>query len=203
MMKLLHSPLSPYVRKVMVTAHETGLIDQIETVDGSTTPLDPVDSVVAINPVGRIPALITEDGQTLVDSRVICRYLNHRAGGSLHGSGDAEFPIIAREALAEGMIDSCLLVAYEGRMRPEEIRHQPWVDGQKAKARRGAAAFNARIDEMGGDLSIDQIALGCALGYADFRIPDLGWRDGNDALTSWYEAFSQRPSMVATAPPAA
>jgi len=187
----------------MVTAHETGLIDQIETVDGATTPLDPADSVVAINPVGRIPALVTEDGQALVDSRVICRYLNHRAGASLYGSGDGEFPIIAREALAEGMIDSSLLVAYEGRMRPEELRHQPWVEGQTAKASRGISAFNARVGELGGDLSIDKIALGCALGYADFRLPDLGWRDDNAALAAWYADFSQRPSMVATAPPAA
>ncbi len=156
-----------------------------------------------MNPVGRIPALITEDGAVLADSRVICRYLNAQAGGSLHGSGADEFPIIAREAQAEGMIDSCLLVAYEGRMRPDDKRHEPWIEGQKAKARRGAAGFNARIGEMGGDLSIDQIALGCALGYADFRIPDLGWRDGNAALAAWYEDFSQRPSMVATAPPPA
>ncbi len=201
MMKLVHSPLSPYVRKVMVTAHETGLIDQIEAIDGSTTPLAPNGELVAQNPLGRIPALVTESDGCLFDSRVICRYLNHRGGGALYGAGADEFAIIGREALAEGMIDSTLLSVYEGRLRPEEKVHQPYIDGQHEKARRGASAFNARIAEMSGDLTIDQIALGCALGYADLRVPDLGWRDGNTALADWYAAFAERPSMAATAPP--
>ncbi|MEM9140824.1 MAG: glutathione S-transferase N-terminal domain-containing protein, partial [Pseudomonadota bacterium] len=105
-MKLFHSPLSPYVRKCMIVAHELGLTDRIETVEGSGTPLAPNEAVVDANPVGRIPALVTDDAGTLMDSRVICRYLNHLGGGALYGSGAGEFPIIAREALAEGMIDS-------------------------------------------------------------------------------------------------
>ena len=199
-MKLFHSPLSPYVRKVMVVAHETGLLDRIELVAGTGTPLEPNPDVLTHNPVGRIPALVTDDGLTLIDSRVICRYLNRLAGGALYGSGDAEFPIIAREALAEGMIDSALLAAYEARLRPEEIRFQPWVDGQRAKVLRGCEAFERRIGEMAGELTIDKIALGCALGYADFRLADLGWRDGCPKLADWYAAFSKRPSMQATAP---
>lgn len=200
MMTLFHSPLSPYVRKVIVVAHETGLIDQITNVDGGGTPMDPNDGVVGANPVGKIPALVTEDGTNLSDSRVICRYLNHRGGGSLYASGDAEFPIIAREALAEGMIDAALLAAYEGRLRPAEIQYKPWVDAQRAKVMRGMQAFEARLGEMTGDLTIDQIALGCALGYADFRHADLGWRDQCPGLAGWFAAFSERPSMQATVP---
>ena len=197
-MKLFHSPLSPYVRKVMITAHEMGLVDQIELVAGTGTPMEPSADVVAANPVGRIPALVTDDAGTLMDSRVICRYLNHLGGGALY-DGD-EFRIIAREALAEGAIDSCLLAAYEGRMRPENMQFQPWVDGQLAKARRALQAFNDRIEEMSGDLSIDKIALGCALGYADFRHGTLGWRDSCPKLDAWYEEFASRPSMQATKP---
>lgn len=197
-MKLYYSPLSPYVRKCMVVAHELGLADQIEKVELATTPLDPNDEIVSANPLGRIPALVTQDHGTLMDSRVICRYLNHLGGGSLY-AGD-EFRVIAREALAEGCIDSCLLAAYERRMRPEDIQYEPWVDGQLAKARRALQDFDARIDEMSGDLSIDKIALGCALGYADFRHGTLGWREDCPKLDAWYETFAQRPSMQATKP---
>ena len=199
-MKLMYSPLSPYVRKTMVVAHELGLVDKLELVERSGTPLDPNEDIVAANPVGRIPALILDDGSVLTDSRVICRYYNHIGGGALYGSGEAEFPIIAREALAEGMIDSALLCAYEWRLRPEEMRFQPFVDGQRAKVLRGAQAFEKRIGEMSGDLTIDKIALGCALGYIDFRLPDLGWRDSCPKLEAWYAKFAQRPAMQATKP---
>jgi glutathione S-transferase len=201
MMKLYHSPLSPYVRKVMVVARETGLIDEIETVEGTGTPLQPNDEAVAANPLGKIPALITEDGLTLYDSRVICRYLDTRAGAGLYPAGAAQFPVLQREALAEGMIDAGLLTAYEWRLRPEALRFQPWVDGQKDKVRRGVEAFERHIDAMAGSLTIDKIALGCALGYIDFRLADLNWRDEHPGLAAWYEEFSGRPSMKETAPP--
>ncbi len=200
MMKLYHSPLSPYVRKVMVVAHEVGLLDDIETVDGSGTPMAPNDEAVAVNPLGKIPALVTEDGLTLYDSRVICRYLDHKGGANLYPGGAAQFPVLSREALAEGMIDAALLTAYEWRLRPEELRFQPWVDGQRAKVMRGVDAFERHIDAMAGHLTIDKIALGCALGYIDFRIGDLNWRDEHPGLAAWYKDFSGRQSMKETAP---
>jgi glutathione S-transferase len=199
-MKLFHAGASPYVRKVMVTLHETGQLDDVEVVPCATTPMDPNPDLVAEAPLGRIPALVTEDAGTLFDSRVICRYLNARAGAGLYGSGTGEFTIIAREALAEGMIDSCLLTVYEGRLRPEEKVHQPYIDAQLGKVRRAMAAFNGRIGEMSGEMTIDKIALACGIGYADFRLPDLGWRGDNPALAEWYAAFADRPSMQATAP---
>ena len=199
-MKLLYSPASPYVRKVMITAHELGLTDKLELSTGGSSPLDPNPDIVVVNPIGRIPALILDDGTALTDSRVICRYLNHVAGGSLYGSGDAEFPIIAREALAEGMIDSALLMVYEGRLRPEDKQFQPWVDGQRNKITTACARLNERIGEFGGDISIDKIALVTALGYLDFRMPDFGWRDGNSGLADWFAAMSERASVQATMP---
>lgn len=199
-MKLYHSPASPYVRKVMITAHELDLVDRIELVRAASSPLDPNADVVAQNPVGKIPALVTDDGTVLTDSRVICRYLNHVAGGVLYASGEDEFPIIAREAVAEGMIDAALLIVYEGRLRPDEMRFEPWVEGQKKKILTGCARMNERIGEFSGGITIDKIALGAALGYFDFRMPDLGWRDGNAGLADWYSEFSKRPSMTATEP---
>jgi glutathione S-transferase len=200
MMKLYHSPLSPYVRKVMVVAHEAGLLDRIETVDGSGTPMAPNDEAVAVNPLGKIPALVTEDGTTLYDSRVICRYLDHLAGAGLYPGGEAEFPVLQREALAEGIIDAGLLTAYEWRLRPENLRFQPWVDGQRAKVMRGIDEFERHADALSGSLTIDKIALGSALGYVDFRLADLNWRDRHARLAAWYEEFSGRESMKATVP---
>lgn len=200
MMKLYHSPLSPYVRKVMVVAHETGLLDEIEIAYGSGTPMEPNDETVVVNPLGKIPALVTEDGIALFDSRVICRYLDTLGGAGLYPKGESEFPVLQREALAEGMIDAALLVSYEGRLRPENMRFQPWVDGQKGKIMRGAEAFERHIDALAGHLTADKIALGCALGYVDFRIADLKWRDECPALAAWYKDFSSRHSMKATVP---
>ncbi|MEM7746280.1 MAG: glutathione S-transferase [Pseudomonadota bacterium] len=199
-MKLFYAAASPYVRKVMITAHELGLADRIETVTAPTSPLDPNADLLAVNPVGKIPALVTEDAGTLFDSRVICRYLNHVGGGSLYGSGAGEYPIIGREALAEGMIDAMLLAVYERRLRSEDMVSEPWVIGQMAKAKRGMADFDHRVGELGGDVTIDKIALGAALGYADFRHGNLGWRADCPKLADWYEAFLERPSMQATMP---
>ncbi|MEM7188723.1 MAG: glutathione S-transferase [Pseudomonadota bacterium] len=199
-MKLFHAFASPYVRKVMITAHELGLVDQLELVQHATTPVDANPEVIAANPLARIPALQLDDGSVLMDSRVICRYLNHIGGGSLYGSGDAEFPIIAREAMAEGALDSSLFVIYEGRLRPEEKHHAPLLDGHMGKVTRALGAFDARIDEMSGDLTIDKIALGALCGYLNFRMPDLGWQTDNPALADWFAAFEGRPSMQATIP---
>ncbi len=199
-MILYHSPLSPYVRKVVVTAQETGQLGDIEQVNGSGTPLDPNTETLSVNPLGKIPCLITDSGEAIFDSRVICRYLDIRSGAGLYPAGELGIAVQTREALAEGMIDAALMVAYEGRLRPEELRFAPWVEGQKDKVRRGAEAFEARIAEMTGPVRADQIALGCALGYIDFRVPDLGWRSSCPALSDWYETFSARPSMQATIP---
>ena len=201
MMTLYHSPLSPYVRKVMVVAHEVGLLDDIEKVEGTGTPLEPNDATVAVNPLGKIPALVTEEGLTLYDSRVICRYLDHLGGAGLYPSGATQFLVLQREALAEGMIDAALLAVYEWRLRPENLRFQPWADAQRAKAMRGVEEFERHIDAMAGHLTIDKIALGCALGYLDFRLGDLNWRDEHPGLAAWYKEFSARQSMKETAPP--
>ena len=199
-MKLFHSPLSPYVRKVKVVAHEAGMLDEIELIEATSAPTDPNDEVVAANPIGKIPVLETDDGQHIVDSRVICRYLDEKAGLGLYPHGATQYPVLTREAIAEGMIDAALLAVYEGRLRPEEIRFQPWVDGQLSKVMNGVKYFEYHIDALGGHLTIDKIALGCALGYLDFRHPDLDWRAESPALTAWYNAFAERQSMKATAP---
>ncbi len=199
-MKLYHSPLSPYVRKVMVTLDLTGQLGEVELIPGSGTPLAPNDATVGANPLGKIPCLIGDDGMAMFDSRVICRYLDHRAKAGLYPEGDALFPVLTAEALADGIIDAVLLTAYEWRLRPEEFRYQPWVDGQVAKVERGLAALEHTGLVLSGPINAARIAAGCALGYVNFRLADLGWRDRCPTLAAWYAEFAETPAMKATAP---
>ncbi len=199
-MKLYHSPASPYVRKVMVTLDLTGQLGEVELIPGSGTPLAPNDATIAANPLGKVPCLIADDGAAMFDSRVICRYLDHRAKAGLYPEGDALFPVLTAEALADGIIDATLLTAYEWRLRPAEIRYQPWVDGQVAKVERGLAALEQTGLVLTGPINAARIAAGCALGYVDFRLADLGWRDRCPTLAAWYAEFAATPAMKATVP---
>ncbi len=199
-MKLYHSPTSPYVRKVMLTLDLTGQSGDVELIPGSGTPLAPNDATIAANPLGKVPCLIGDDGEPIFDSRVICRYLDQRAQAGLYPEGAALIPVLTAEALADGIIDAVLLTAYEWRLRPEEIRFQPWVDGQVAKVERALAVLEQTALVLSGPINAARIAAGCALGYVDFRLADLGWRDRYPALAAWYAGFAATPAMKATVP---
>lgn len=199
-MRLYHSPTSPFVRKVMVTLKLTGQEADVELVPGSGTPLEPNAATVSANPLGKIPCLVTEDAGTLFDSRVICRYLDWRAKAGLYPEGVALFPVLAAEALADGIMEAGILAVYEWRLRPEEIRFQPWVDAQVAKVGRAVAALEASAPVLSGPMNAAKIAAGCALGYIDFRFPDSGWRERHPRLAEWYAGFSDTPEMQATIP---
>ncbi len=199
-MQLIFAKPSPYARKVWVTLHETGQADEVEPVEVSTTPMATDPAVAAANPVGKIPALLRNDGPAIYDSRVICRYLDARAGTGLYPEARI-WDTLTLEATADGILDAALSMVYERRIRPEEMVHEPWIEAQWAKAARSVAALNARwMSHLQGPLDAGQIAVGCALGYLDFRLGDRGWRTGNPALADWYEGFAARDSMVASAP---
>lgn len=199
-MKLIFSPLSPFVRKVHVLLHETGQLGDVEVVDVATTPLDTNPEAAAANPLGKIPALVRADGPTLYDSRVITRYLDDRAGGKMYPEARL-WDVLTLEATAEGIMEAALSMTYEARFRPEEMQYAPWVEGQWQKASRALAAVNARwMSHLAGPLDMSHIAMGCALGYLDFRHHARSWRVGNEALADWYAAFSERDSMTKTAP---
>ena len=199
-MKLFHSGTSPYVRKVMLVLHHTRQLDRVELVPGSGTPLEPNAATIKANPLGKVPCLVTDDGQTIYDSRVICRYLDDRTKSGLYPAGDALFPMLTAEALADGIIDAVLLTAYEWRLRPEDKRYQPWVDGQVAKVERGLAVMETNELVLEGALNAAKIAAGAALGYVDMRQGGLGWRDRCPKLAAWYAKFAETPEMKATAP---
>ncbi|MFN3845448.1 MAG: glutathione S-transferase [Paracoccaceae bacterium] len=201
-MKLYHSPTSPYVRKVMVLIAETG-IRGIETVTASGTPTSPDPTLIERNPLGKVPALERPDGPTLYDSRVICQFLDAEAGAGLYPAAPRLWDTLTVEATADGILDAAILMVYESRIRPEDKRFSPWVEGQWAKINRAIDVLETRwIDHLDGPLDIGQIATACALGYLDFRHSSRNWRKGRASLAEWEAGFAKRPSMLATAPEA-
>ena len=203
-MRLYTSPTTPFGRKVQVAVIEAGLTDRvaIEVVGG--TPLDPGTMPLDTNPLGKIPALLREDGGAIYDSRVICRYLDDVSGGKLYPTGAALWDTLVLEATADGMLDAAVLMVYEARLRPEEARFAPWVEGQWAKVARALDAVETRwTANLVDPVEMGQIALACALSYLDFRHDARSWRTGRPRLAAWEAGFAARPSMVATRPPAA
>lgn len=201
-MRLYHSPNSPFVRKVVVLLAETGQADAVTLVPASGTPLDPGTMPLAQNPLGKIPCLERGDGPALYDSRVICRFLDDRAGGRLYPPPPRLWGTLTLEATADGIMDAAILMVYEERVRPEALRLRDWVEGQWAKVARALDALEARwLSHLHGPLDIGQIAVACALGYLDLRHAARDWRRGRDGLAAWAARFAERDSMKATAPP--
>jgi len=200
-MKLYHSTTSPYVRKVMVVAQITGQIEEIDLIAGSGTPMDPNVATCSANPLGKVPCLVTDDGLAIYDSRVITRYLDARKAGGLYPEGDALWPVLTREALADGVLDAAILTVYESRLRPEELRFSPWLQAQRSKILRALGTLEGEAGRFPADrFDASHIGVASALGYLDFRFPDLGWREGRPALAQWYEAAARRPEMIETRP---
>ena len=201
-MKLYYSPTSPYVRKVMVLLHETGQIDNVELVNVAGTPMEPSEALMTKNPLTKVPVLELPNGTVLLDSRVICAFLNGRAKAGLYQTGKAHWQTRTLEALADGILDAALSIVFEGRLRPAEKQMDEWRDAQWGKIERTCAALERDwMDHLAGPLDMGQIAAGCALSYLDFRLDERGWRKGNDALATWFKAFESRASMAATPPP--
>ena len=199
-MKLVYASASPFVRKVMALMYETGQVDQVELMPVMTTPVSTPPEVRAANPMGKIPALIRDDGPALYDSRVICRYLDDRGKGGLYPD-DTLWEILTLEATADGIMDAAVLMVYERRVRPDHLVSEDWVEAQWGKVSGALYALETRwMDSLNGPLNMGQIAVACALGYLDFRHDARNWRAGRGALDDWYAVFSERESMKATAP---
>ena len=198
-MKLLMSPASPFVRKVLVLLHETKQIDDVvmQSVQagiGSTEA-----ALKAANPVGKIPALVRDEGPTLYDSRVICRFFDARAGAGLYPENGWDSLVL--ESTADALMDAAVLMVYEARFRPEEKQSGEWIENQWIKVEGALNALNSRwLSHLEAPLDIGHIAVASALGYLDFRHDARNWRVGRDGLANWFERFSDRDSMRATVP---
>ena len=199
-MKLTFSPGSPFARKVRITAIELGLIDKIELVPATVAPTQPNEKYSHdISPLRKLPALILDDGQVIVDSGVIVEYLDDLGGGKLiPASGPARWQAKTEHAIIQGMADAMLLCRYEVGVRPKELLWQAWVDDQWDRAWQGFARFEKHPDLLTRPLDVSQIALVSVLIYADFRFADCGWRTTFPNLKAFYDKMIERPSVKAS-----
>ena len=198
-MKLTDSPASPFVRKVKVLSMETGLDSRIELVSLAVADLPP--ELLAMNPIGKIPALITDDGLRLDDSPLICEYLDslHDGPKMIPESGAERWRVLNVEAIVDGFLDAA--VARRGEMsRPDGERSPPNIEKLRLRMERCLDDLEAIVDSLGDTFDLAQICTGVACGYADFRWAAEPWRSNRPKLTAWYESFAQRPSMQATVP---
>ena len=204
MMILRSSPASPFGRKVRIAIALLGF--ESETQIEAADPTNITDTLRRQNPLGKIPALIAEDGNAYYDSRVILEFLDERAGGGRIIPREARARLAASrlQALADGILDASILTVYEARWRASEHHEQKWLDHQAGKVTRALAALEANppaLDGAPGSLpNVGQIALACALGYRDFRFGDT-WRAEHPRLVGWLDDFAARvPAFAATKP---
>lgn len=202
-MKLVASLTSPYARKIRVALAEKSLPFELEV----DIPWLADTRVPSYNPLGKVPALVADDGELWFDSPVIAEYLDTLAGPLLLPADRvAALPVRQAEALADGITDAAVAAFLEG-MRPAERQDPASIERQLGKIHRGLAALEQRLAQrkgLGGEaLTIADIAAGCTLGYLDFRFAHLGWRAAHPQLAAWAAGLLARPSFTTTAPPAA
>jgi glutathione S-transferase len=204
-MKLTYSPASPFARKVRIAAIELGLIDQIEFTPVTVAPGTPNDEYSKIHPLKKLPVLILDNGDVIVDSYVIAEYLDELAGGGklIPASGPMRWKVKSEHSLLQGMLDSMLLCRYENVVRPEALRWKAWSDDHWNRAWLGMARFEQQPDLMSRPFDIGMIGLTCVLGYADFRFADCGWHKAYPKLDAFYQKMLERPSVKVSVPPAA
>lgn len=203
-MKLFHSTTSPYVRKVMVVAHERGLADGIELVPANVSPIKRDDAIYAHNPAGKVPTLITDDGSAIHDSRVIVEYLDSLKGdGRVIPKGKKRFAALVLQSIGDELCTSAVALRYETAVRPQDKQWDDWKAGLTGK-------INAALDDLEANwtrhlkrrVDIGSIAVAVALNYIEFRYPELNWRKKRRKLAAFFDAFNERPSMKVTQPPA-
>lgn len=188
---------SPYARKTIVFAHEAGIAHRLAVIDHETSPTNRNPAVFAVNPLGKVPVLITPEAGAVFDSLVICDYLDGLHGGPrlIPAAGPARWRALRLHAVAQGLCDAGIALRWETLRRPEPLRYPPLAEGQTAKL---VDSYDLLEREtFDGPVDIGQIGLATALAWLAFRaLPDF--RPGRPRLTRWYETFSERPSMQAT-----
>jgi len=200
MMKLMSSPGSPYVRKVVMAAHLKGLAAKLDMRPTDTNKGD--DELNAKNPLGKIPCLVTEAGEAIFDSHVICEYLDSLAPSPVlfPREGAQRWRTLTLGALGDGILDAALLLVYEKRFRPAELTVKAWTDRQQAKIDRALALLEKQPPAWTGSPDYGHLTVAAALGYLDFRFEGK-WRAGNPKLVAWLDGFARAvPAFEATRP---
>jgi glutathione S-transferase len=204
-MKLIGSPTSPYVRKVRIVFFEKKVdVDlEIENVWAPDT------KITNYNPLGKVPCLLLDDGEAIYDSRVIAEYVDTLSPvGKLIPTESRERATVKTwEALADGIKDAGILARLEATLRPPEQQSPVWVDRQIGKIKAALEQMSCKLDNNawchGNQMTLADIAVGCALGYLLFRFPSIAWQAQYPNLDALYQKLIQRPSFIETAPPAA
>ncbi len=196
-MKLAHSPASPYVRKVNACAIARGIDGQIERWTVPTT--DP--ALLELNPLSKVPTLVTDDGMRLYDSPVICEYLDSvgSAPGLFPAPGPARWKAICQQALGDGILDATQPRRREVAL-PQDEGRKAYIELQQGKVKRALAELEKDADKLGDLTTIGEITIGCALGYLDFRFANEPWRPGHPKLEAWYARVSKLPPLARTVP---
>jgi len=203
-LKLLYSPTSPYARKVVAVSIVTGLYDKIERIEASPHPIERDASVLAHNPLAKVPTLITPEGLALFDSRVIAEYLdaNSVAGRVFPLQPASRWKALALQSLGDGILDAALLVRYERTARPEPLRWSLWQERQFDKIISALDALEEDREIGGSAVDIGTITLAAALEYLDLRFAEFAWRSGRTRLETWLATFAQQEFLLRTAAPA-
>ena len=197
-MKLHWSPRSPFVRKVMIVCHETGLVDRLSLVRTVVAMKAVNKELLSDNPLSKLPTLVLDDGTPLYDSVVICEYLDalHQGPRLFPTEPKAKWTALRRHALGDGLLDLLILWRNE---REREHPAEAFLEAFRTK-------FDATLDNLEQDaeglaetpFGIGHVAIGCGLSYIDFRFPDLDWRRDRPRIAEWHASFSERPSVRAT-----
>jgi glutathione S-transferase len=198
-MKIFYSPRSPFVRKVLVLAIETGLDARIERIPTDSWQLDP--ALIQVNPLGKVPALLTDDGTALYDSPVICEYLDglHNGPDVVPHTGMERLRTLRIEALADGIMESTVL-RWKELIRPAGQQSAEWAELQRGAVERGLDVLDRESSTWANQFQLGQITAACALGYLDFRFSHENWRASRPALAEWYARVAQRSSLKNTEP---
>ncbi len=198
-MKLYYSSTSPYARKVRIAALEKGLAERIELV--LVNPWSDLSAILNCNPLGKVPVLVGEDSAAVYDSPVICEYLDTLRPDPrlIPASGEARWRVLRTQALADGILDAAVAIVLE-RRRPEAERSRSAQTRASEAICRGVQALATTFGAHGAALDLGQIAAGVALGYLEFRLPDLDTLTTQPQLREAWAALSTRASFAATAP---
>lgn len=198
-MKLHFSPASPYVRKVMACAILRRIDHLIETVP--TNPHASPPDLLADNPLSKVPCLVTEAGVALFDSPVICEYLDSlgEAPPLVPAGFEARIAALRQQAMADGILDAAVGRRMQ-QSQPQDEGRQAWDARQKAAVERTLGVLEREADRLAGGFTIGSVAVGCALGYLDFRFGAEPWREAHPRLAAWFEGVSGEPAMARTVP---
>ena len=200
-MKLIYSGASPYARKARATAIEIGMAGKIELEE--INPWADPEGYRAVNPVGKVPALIRDDGPALYQSNIVCEFIDAHGETKIYpAAGPDRWTAMRQLAAADGILDASVLNRMEGMFHAGDAASQKLIDRQELSVAEALDQLESEAGDLNGPVTIGQIAVACALGYRDFRFVDIDWRTARPKLSAWYESFAKRPSITETDPEA-